>query len=248
MRLSGSRKLPRLMRRRPDQRSREGADFSPAQRCRRDDRCAGATNLFGRHVTDRAQHHARLCDPRHRRCSPEPGSGSPVWCASPKSRILTLASVAMKTFSGFKSRCAMCLSCAAARPRVICAADLNRLAQRQRTRVQTRPKRLTLQQLHDGIGHPVAGAEFVQRDDVRVREHRDQRCASRSKRERAVASAATVGGTILTATSRPTRLSWRDRPRPCLQRLRGGLQSDRDRAWCLKGAASCRGDCNGLRR
>ena len=52
--------------------------------------------------------------------------------------------------------------------------DFNRLARRQRTRAQSRPKRLTLQQLHDGIGHPVAGAEFVQRDDVRMREHRDR--------------------------------------------------------------------------
>ena len=75
---------------------------------------------------------------------------------------LDLAVGERKMFSGFRSRWTMPLSCAAARPRAICIADVDGLAHRHRAAAQPLAQRLAFEQLGDGVDTwPSCGAGVV---------------------------------------------------------------------------------------
>ena len=78
-----------------------------------------AENLLGRDVARSAQEDARLGHEAVS-CATVPSVGRRrLLLARPKSRIFTRPSRVMKMFSGFRSRCTMPRSCAAASPRAI---------------------------------------------------------------------------------------------------------------------------------
>ena len=113
-----------------------------------------------------------------------PGAAGSTRLARPKSRILTCPSLVTKTFSGFRSRWMMPFSCAAARPLRDLQRVVHGLLQGDRARVEPAAQRLALQQLHDGEGDAVVGAEVVDREDVRMRERRDGLRLALEPRER----------------------------------------------------------------
>ena len=88
--------------------------------------------------------------------------------ARPKSRILTSLAEVTKMLSGFRSRCTIPFSCAAASPSAIADADLDRFAPGQALVQQPLPERLPLEQLHGGVEDAVLLAEIVNGEDVRV--------------------------------------------------------------------------------
>ena len=61
---------------------------------------------------------------------------------------------------------------------------LRGLARRQRAGLEPLAQRFALQQLHDGVGHAVRGAEVEDREDVRVRERGDRARLALEARER----------------------------------------------------------------
>ena len=69
--------------------------------------------------------------------------------ASPKSRIFARPSFVRTTFSGLRSRWTIPLSCAAARPRAICDAEVHGLSHGQSARGDPLAQRLALDELHD---------------------------------------------------------------------------------------------------
>ena len=75
-------------------------------------------DLLGRHVADGAEHDARPGRGGDGRALGARSAGSSVGrsLARPKSRILTRPSLVTNRFSGFRSRCTIPFSCAAARP------------------------------------------------------------------------------------------------------------------------------------
>ena len=108
-----------------------------------------ALHLLGRHVPERPHHDTRLRRRRGRRrfvCGPLCPSGC-VSFARPKSRIFTRPSFVTNRFSGFRSRCTIPFSCAAARPLRDLHRVVDRLAHRDRAARQPRPQRLALEQL-----------------------------------------------------------------------------------------------------
>ena len=99
-------------------------------------------------------------------------SSGRVSFARPKSRIFTRPSVVTNRFSGFRSRCTMPLSCAAARPCATCIAYVNGLAHRQAARTQLIAERLALQQLRDDVGRAVLVPDVIDGQDVRMVQRR----------------------------------------------------------------------------
>ena len=93
---------------------------------------------------------------------------SAVSLARPKSRILTRPSRVTKTFSGFRSRWTMPLSCAAARPLRDLAGVVDGLAMRQRRCADARAQRLALEQLRDDVRRALVAADVVDGEDVGV--------------------------------------------------------------------------------
>jgi hypothetical protein len=131
-----------------------------------------AAYLFGRHVADRAQHDAGLCDRRHRRCLRAWQRLARLACET-EVQDLDGAVGGDENVLRFQIPVRDVLVVRRGKSARDLRRDVDRFSQRQRTRRQARAERLALQQFHDGVGHTVAGAELVERDDVRVREHRD---------------------------------------------------------------------------
>ena len=99
----------------------------------------------------------------------------------PKSRMLTPRVGVRNTF-GFRSRCAMCLSWAAASPRAMCAAVSTDFADRQRSARET-PAGFPFEQFNRE-GMAVAVPDIEDHQDVGVREHSNRVRFSLESRER----------------------------------------------------------------
>src|SRR6185437_3315638 len=80
------------------------------------------SHLLRGHVTDRAHDQPRLVTAWRVGASAPPEDSGMISLARPKSRIFTRPSLVMNRFSGFRSRCTMPFSCAAASPRATCNA------------------------------------------------------------------------------------------------------------------------------
>ena len=146
---------------------------SRSKKCRTVDRPAG-----------RAPARATCSRPCRGPCRDRSGAGrsrqllaqtlEPTARARPKSRIFTRPSAQTKTFSGFRSRCAMPLlvrgrqavARSGRRSRSPCAGGNGAPA-------QALPQRLADEQLQHGVRHAVLHAEVVDREDVRMRQRRD---------------------------------------------------------------------------
>ena len=117
------------------------------------ERCVGGltAHLFRRHVTSRAHDQTRFGHRmKGRRIGPLEDSGM-ISLARPKSRIFTRPSLVMNRFSGFRSRCTMPFSCAAASPRATCNCVVDRLAGGKRPAPQALAQGLSFQQFGNHV-------------------------------------------------------------------------------------------------
>ena len=155
----------------------ESISYKTAPKAKTSDAVIGrqAPDLLRRHVARLSRARRRACIWRRGREHAErrgPDS-SCVSFARPKSRIFTRPSLVMKTFSGFRSRCTMPFSCAAARPRRDLHRVLDGFAHRQRRRRPSRSrKRLALEQLRHDVRRTLMLTDIIDGKDVGVVERR----------------------------------------------------------------------------
>ena len=71
------------------------------------------------------------------------------------------------------SRCTRPFSCAAVRPEQNLPREVDRLLHGQRTGVEARPKRFSLEQFRDDVGDAALHTDVVDREDVRMIERAD---------------------------------------------------------------------------
>ena len=83
---------------------------------------------------------------------------------------------------------------------------LERLTQRASAEREARPEGLALEELLDDVGRPLVGPDVVNGEEVRVLE-RSGGARLALEALQPLGSAANSGGSTLTATSRPSRVS-----------------------------------------
>ena len=113
----------------------------------------------------------------------------------------------MKTFSGFRSRWTMPLSCAAARPRAIATAYSTARRDRQRAVRADLPQRLAVEQFGDDERRAIVHADVEDGTDVRMVERRGRVRFPLEAREPIRIGHDRRAGSTLIATSRSSRVS-----------------------------------------